>query len=337
MKINNGFKNTTVDRIIFNSLFLFLILIIISIISLSVGSGTINFTSIFDTLLFRQKDEIIKKILFEIRLPRILLAVLVGGSLSLSGVVLQALLRNPLAEPFILGISGGASIGSIISIMIGFSLWYITNPVFSFAGASIVMVSVYFLGKRYGVIDSNILLLSGVMVGSFLSAIILFLVTMSGQVVKNALLWLLGNLSTANLPEITIIIPLIILSFGIIFLNSYKMNIISVSEESALHLGINVERVKKILLLSTSLLTGAVVSLSGTIGFIGLIVPHICRMIYGPDHRILVPTSFLVGAILMVVVDLISRTIIYPYEIPVGALTAVIGAPVFIVLLKKKK
>lgn len=329
-------KPVTIKRTLTVSFLLTLILIFVSILSASIGQSQINISTIAGILSGNNDSEITRRILFDIRLPRILLAVLVGGGLSIAGVVFQALLKNPLAEPYILGISSGASVGTLIAILIGFNLWFVATPFFAFFGSLIVVVLVYFLGRRYGALDTNTMLLSGVMIGSFLNAIVLFLISFMGQPVRNALIWLLGNLSNADLRSVIVITPIVLLSSMLLYTQSAKLNLIATGDELAMQLGIRVNKVKKTTYILSSIVVGSVVSMSGAIGFVGLIIPHTCRIIFGPDHRILMPASFLVGSIFIVLMDLLSRTILYPVEIPVGALTAIIGAPIFILLLKRK-
>ena len=180
------------------------------------------------------------------------------------------------------------------------------------------------------------MLLSGVMIGSFLNAIVLFLITFIGQPVRNALIWLLGNLSNADARSVFVITPIVLIASVLLYTKAVKLNLIATGDELAKQLGVKVNSVKKFTYVLSSLIVGSVVSLSGAIGFVGLIIPHACRMIFGPDHRILMPTSFLVGSIFILLMDLLSRTILYPVELPVGALTAVIGAPIFILLLRRK-
>jgi len=274
-------------------------------------------------------------ILLDIRLPRVLLAIMVGSGLSVAGVVFQALLRNPLAEPYILGVSGGASVGALTAIALGFHMFNVGIPLAAFCGALLVVVLVYTFGRRRGQIDTNALLLSGVMIGAFLSAIILFLVSLIGQPIRNALLWLLGNLANADLRSIIVVAPIALGASILIYLQARNFNLIATGEEVALQLGVEVERVKKVSYFLASLATGSVVAVSGAIGFVGLIIPHICRMLFGPDHRLLIIASFLMGGIFLVIADIIARTVLAPNEIPVGAVTAAIGAPFFIYLLKK--
>ena len=338
MKLNDKIihKPVTLKRTIFICLILFILLLCSAIASLLIGETKITLPLLFSSLANNNESDVIKRVFFDIRLPRVLLAIVVGGGLSISGAVFQAMLRNPLAEPYILGVSSGASVGTLIAMMLGFNIWFIGTPVFAFIGSIIVVTLVYYLGRRYGVLDTNTMLLSGVMVGSFLNAIVLFLISFIGQPVRNALIWLLGNLSNADAKSVFVIMPIIIIVSILLYLNASKLNLIASGDEFAKQLGVKVEKIKKIIYVLASIIIGCSVSLSGAIGFVGLIIPHTCRLLFGPDHRILLTTSFLLGSIFVLFMDLLSRTLLYPIELPVGALTAVIGAPVFIFLLRRK-
>ena len=278
--------------------------------------------------------------LMDWRLPRILIGVMVGGGLGLAGVALQALLRNPLAEPYILGVSSGGSLGAVIAIMLGISSikGFPTLPIFAFAGALSTIFLVYSIANVGGKSPTHILLLAGVIVNSFFSAFIMFLVSIIRESETHRfLLWSMGNLSPVETKLTIISLILIVIGGIILFFYSHAFNLISLGEETAIELGVEVERVKKITFILTSLITGACVSICGIIGFVGLIVPHIVRMTIGADHRILMPASALTGAIFLVAADTVARTITSPAEIPVGVVTALCGAPFFIYLLRRKR
>jgi iron complex transport system permease protein len=197
------------------------------------------------------------------------------------------------------------------------------------------MLLVFMLGHRRGFLDTNALLLSGVMVGAFFSALILLFTALANQDIRATYLWLIGNLSSAEMGSLAVVAPLILLASVLLLTRARLFNLIAIGDETAMHLGVDVERVKRLSYLLASLITGLAVSVSGVIGFVGLVVPHTCRLIFGPDHRLLIPASFLGGAIFLLLCDLVSRVLLAPSEIPVGAVTAVLGAPVFIYLLKK--
>jgi ABC-type Fe3+-siderophore transport system permease subunit len=271
----------------------------------------------------------------EIRLPRILLAALVGAALAVSGTALQALLRNPLADPYVLGISSGAALGDIGALWIGGRV-AAASPFAAFAGALLTMAWVYALGRRGGRLASTSLLLAGVITASFLSAVILFVLTMlSTRDVRGAAFWLMGDLSVVTSVELRALVPAIVLGTAAVYWFAKDLNVLLLGEEEAAHLGVNVGRVETAVYILASLLTGLAVSVSGAIGYLGLLVPHLGRMLVGNDHRTLLPTAALGGAIVLVVSDTLARTVIAPAELPVGAVTAVAGAPVFIYLLRR--
>jgi iron complex transport system permease protein len=275
-------------------------------------------------------------ILAKIRLPRILLAGLVGFTLSLGGVVFQALLRNPLAEPFILGISSGAAIGAIGGIVLGLG-FTVGVPLLSFFSALTTILLVMGISSRHGGLESSTLLLTGVIVNAFFTAIIMFFITTASDTrLHSMLFWLYGDLSQSKYIQLSICLPLVLIVSGIIYLFSRHLNLIVGGEQSALHMGVEVELLKWVSFIGISLITGVVVSFSGIIGFVGLIVPHLMRMILGPDHRILLPASALGGAVFLIAADTVARMIISPSELPVGVITAFLGAPFFIYLLKKR-
>ena len=278
--------------------------------------------------------------ILKIRMARVMLAIIAGGGLSVAGVLLQGLLRNPLCEPYVLGISSGASLGAVIAAAFGVGgsiLGFGAFTFFAFLGASATLFVVYMLSRVNGRVPLQNLLLTGVIVGAIMSSISVFVVfTSQNQAVHDVIWWLLGNLQIFDIAQL--IMVSVVVASGVILslLLSRELNAISLGEEEALHLGIDVERLKKILFLITSLITGAIVSVTGMIGFVGLIVPHFMRLITGPDHKILIPASVLAGGIFLVLCDLVSRTVIIPSEVPVGVITAIIGGPIFIALLRKR-
>jgi iron complex transport system permease protein len=336
--MNNEFRiNTplTPQRTILTTILFFVLLLIVALLSLSVGTVAIPFREVIKFLTGGVINEENRTILLSIRLPRILLAIIVGGGLSVAGVVFQALLRNPLAEPFILGVSSGGTLGAVIAITFGIGLSVVSVPVFAFVGSLIVMLIVYNIAQRYGRLDPTTLLLVGIMTGAFFNAIILLTIALKHQEARGALLWLMGNLASADFNSLLVVAPFVLFAVVVIFISSRSYNLIAIGEETAANLGLEVEKFKRISYLLASMITGLAVSVSGVIGFIGLLIPHICRMMFGSDHRLVIPVSFFMGAIFLVIVDMISRTIISPAEIPVGAVTAAVGAPLFIWLLSR--
>ncbi len=315
------------------TLLLVVILLITILFALSIGSVDFTYKEIVLALLGKGENETIM-IINQVRLPRVVLALSVGGGLSVAGAVFQALLLNPLAEPYILGISSGGTFGAVLAMLLGLSFFSI--QAFAFAGSILVIMIVFLAGKRFGTLEPNVLLLAGVMVGAFFAALILLMITFLNESLRSAVFWLMGNLSNASVENIPSVLIISIAASVLLTIYAQKLNVLSLGDENASHLGIDVKKLRIMLYIITSLMVGAMVSVSGIIGFVGLIIPHSCRLIFGTDNRLVIPSSFLVGAIFLIVADLISRTVIAPAEIPVGAITAVIGAPVFIYLIRKR-
>ncbi len=323
----------TIVKFIIQIIILLTILIITAFICLSIGTVKINLLQVISAF-FYKSDSYISQIIFEIRLPRIIYAILVGGGLSISGAVFQSLLLNPLAEPYILGISSGGTFGALLSFLFGFS--FVGTQLFAFSGAMSVMLIVFLLGKRFGELEPNVLLLSGIMVGAFFSALILLMMSLLNDSQRTAIFWLIGNLSIANKNNLIFVAPVTIFVSLLLIILSNKFNVISLGSDNAKQLGINVKLLRNLSYVLTSIMIGTLVSVSGIIGFVGLLIPHICRLIFGNDNRIIFTSSFFIGAMYLTVADTIARTIISPAELPVGAITALIGAPIFIYLLKRK-
>ena len=282
--------------------------------------------------LFLQENRAI----ISLRFLRIFTAVIAGAGLAVSGVVLQAILRNSLAEPYLLGTSSGAGLGAALSIMMGLSAVFL--PVAAFCGAILSIVLVYNLAKQNGKIAEQSLILSGVIVSVAFSAIIVFLLSISSKEMLHSFSWWLwGSLQVFDFKLLCWVS--LIVSAGIIavYLFSQDLNAISLGEEEAIHLGIDIETVKLILIMITALISASLVCVCGIIGFVGLIVPHMMRLVVGPNHKILIPMTIIAAAIFMVACDIISRSVFPPLEIPIGVITAIIGAPIFIFLLKSKQ
>ncbi len=281
-----------------------------------------------------------KTIIWSIRLPRVLLGVLVGASLSTAGAAFQGMLRNPMADPYVLGISSGAALGASISIVFNLDisiLGFSTISLFAFIGGLVSVFVVYNMARIKRKVPVTTLLLSGVAVGQFLTAIMSFLMVIYSKDMNKIIHWTLGSLSGKGWePVIKLFIPI---TLSIIVMNFFArdLNIMLTGEESAHSLGVEVEKTKTCILILGTFMTSMVVSISGIIGFVGLIIPHIVRIIVGPDHRILLPSSALMGGIFMIFTDTIARTIVSPMEIPVGIITALFGGPFFIYLLRKRK
>ena len=281
---------------------------------------------------------LIDSIIVSVRLPRILLAVIVGGSIAVSGVVFQVFIRNVLADPYILGISGGASVGALLAITSGISAAFAgAVPLSAFAGAVIVATVVFSLGSRRQEGDSNSLLLSGVMIGAFLSACILVLVSIAGDPVRTALFWLIGYLGNASMSDNFLLYAVNVPCAVMLASRATALNVYSLGEHTARHLGASPRGTFVLTYAAASLMTALAVSVSGAIGFIGLIIPHIARSLFGADHRILLPSSFFLGSLFLLLSDVIARSVLAPVELPTGAVTAAIGAPLFMYLLRRKK
>jgi iron complex transport system permease protein len=333
----------TLPRVIKVNLLLILAFIAVAIVSVLIGPANIGIGQALKGILYGWQQGYTgltpseKTILFSIRLPRVIFAGLVGASLSVAGVIFQALLRNPLADPFILGISSGSAVGAIIGIITGLGAVPFGIPALAFLGAIFTVTLVFLIGRSDKELHSNTLLLAGVIVNAFFSAIIMFLISISTNTdLHNITFWLMGDLSLANWIKILFVSVLLLFGFVVIYSYARPLNLIVTGEETAMQLGVNVERTKIVLFLAGSLITGLAVAFSGIIGFVGLIIPHIMRMVLGPDHRLLLPASFLFGASFLVVADTIARTVIPYTELPVGVVTAICGAPYFIYLLRRR-
>jgi len=280
-------------------------------------------------------------VIIDVRLPRILGAALVGIALTVAGVVLQGLFRNPMADPYLIGISAGAGLGASLSMAFGIGLSFFgvlySIPLMAFIFAIGTVFLVYTLSKTGEEVPMLTLLLVGIAVNLFLMAINSIIRLYSGEAVHAILAWLFGTLVPCNWNYVKIALPFVVVGVALIYVFARDLNIMLLGEEQAHHLGVDTERLKKILLVSATLITAAAVSISGTIGFIGLIIPHIARILVGPDHRILIPSSALTGAIVLILCDTAARTISRPMELPVGIITALLGAPFFIYLVRRKK
>lgn len=305
---------------------------------ISMGSTKSSIWSVFQTLFSGETiDSMTNTIIWKIRFPRVLTAALVGGTLSLGGLVFQALLRNPLAEPYILGISGGSAIGAIIGILMGFSRFPgVCLTAFTGSIGTLVLILIMSTGRT--ILKQNSLLLSGVMVNSFCAAIIMFLVSMTQDArLHNIIFWLMGDLSMTSLNQAGILAVTNFPCFILLFWLSNKMNLLLMGRETAQTMGVNFKTVMVILLISTSFMVSATVSHCGLLGFVGLVMPHLLRLILGPDHRILVPACIFGGGAYMVICDTLARVLPQQGEMPAGVITAMIGAPLFIYLLKRSK
>lgn len=314
-------------------------LLAISAFSLSVGPAGIPVKKIIP-LILEGRGTTEHTIIFDIRLPRIILAFAIGGALSLAGVILQGMFRNPLVEPYTLGISGGAAIGVCLNIVLRMhqSMGILTLPLFGFLGAVMVILLVYSLSMRRGILKMQGLLLTGVMISFISSSLIMLIMSISrAEDLHGIVFWIMGSLEEPNWLLIKLTFFISILGLAGSYLFCLDLNALSLGEEEALHLGINIERTKRLLFIIASLLTGFSVSVAGIIGFVGLIVPHFVRMFIGADHRVLLVGSFLCGAGFLIFCDTLARTVIAPMELPVGVITGILGGSFFVYALTKKK
>ncbi|MEC1176898.1 iron ABC transporter permease [Metasolibacillus meyeri] len=306
---------------------------------LGIAVGSVNIP--LSTLWNKEADPTAYSILWNIRMPRVVLAALVGASLAIAGAAFQGLLKNPLADPYTLGISSGASVGAVATIYFSFSLPMLgvfTLPIFSMIGATVTMVIVMTFARLVDkTMKMETLILTGVIFSSFLGSCISLMIALTGEQLRMIMGWLLGSVSMRGWPYVQMMLPFVIVGALLIWLNRRELNAMIYGEERAKHLGVDVKRSKYVILAGGSILTGAAVAVSGTIGFVGLVVPHMVRMIVGADHRLLLILSFINGASLLIICDLVARTIIAPTELPIGVITAFIGAPIFAYIFYKQR
>jgi len=280
-------------------------------------------------------------ILIQVRLPRILLSFMVGGCLAAVGVGLQALLRNPLADPYVLGISSGAALGAAMALLLGIGTTVFAVsalPLCAFAGGLISILLVYRVAVSYGHLPVHTLLLAGVILNAIFSALIMFITSIAEPNRSFGIMsWLMGTLMAPDYLALAALAVYLLVGGLILFRQGGALNLLTLGEESARALGVEVERVKKAVFLSSALMTGAVVSVSGLIGFVGMVIPHAMRLLVGADHRLLLPAAALAGGMFLTLADALARTLLAPGEIRVGVVTALVGGPVFIYLLMAKK
>lgn len=318
------------------------------LLGISIGTFSIPILSIikilgaevFPFLSFGQVDPMHVNIVLNIRLPRVILAGLVGAALAVAGAAFQGLLRNPLADPYTLGVSSGASVGAVITIFFQVSLPFIgsfTLPLLSIGCAFLtIFLVLWFARKVDRTMKVETIILTGVIFSSFLGAFISLMIALTGDELREIISWLLGSVSMRGWDYIKIILPFFFLGTVILIFNGRELNAMSFGEERAQHLGVHVQKRKLLVLIAGSILTGSAVAVSGTVGFVGLVIPHLTRALWGPDHRHLLPLSILIGSGFLILADLVSRTIISPLELPIGVITAIIGAPAFAFILMKK-
>ena len=318
------------------------VLVVSMLLTLAVGSVAVS-PSVILKIIFskisdvdKSWDSCLETIVFNVRMPRILSAVIVGGALGIAGCAMQGIFRNPMASPYVTGISSGAGFGASLIIALDLSRTWMTPSAFVFALSTSFLV--YYLAKVKGKVPVGTLLLSGISVSLFFSALITFSQYIAGErQLQEMMFWLMGGLWTSNWGKMAITVPLVFFgSIGILCFGR-DLNILLSGEEQACSLGVDVDNVRKIILILVAIVTTGAVAFFGIIGFVGLIIPHIMRIFIGPDHRVLLPASFLGGAIFLLWTDTLARTIIRPSELPVGIITAMVGVPFFIFLLRKRK
>jgi iron complex transport system permease protein len=327
---------------------LFITLLVIAALAVAIGSIKIPFFTTWQILVSKlllvhitpfwpTSTEIV---VLEIRLPRVILAGLVGAALATAGATYQGLFRNPLADPYLIGVAQGASLGAVIGFLLPAALPVLglgIVPLFAFVGAMVSTAIVYALSRAGKALPVTTLILAGVALGALLGAIVSYLIISSGENIHGIVFWLMGSFSLVQWADVKLVLPCVIVGVGVILLYARPLNIMQLDEEQAQQLGINVERIKLVLLAAATLITAAAVSFVGIIGFIGIIIPHAVRLIWGPDYRFLLPLSVFTGAIFLILADLVARTVQAPTEIPIGVITALCGAPFFLYLLRRRK
>ncbi len=321
-----------------------LLVVVVIVAASAVGSTHIPLATIWGVLLSRLPliditptwSAAVETIVVDIRLPRVLLAGLVGAALAVAGATYQGLFRNPLADPYLIGVAQGAGLGAVVGFLLP---WPVIGliPVLAFVGALLAVAVVYSIARVGKTLPVTTLILAGVALGAFLGSITSYLMIISGDRLHGIIAWLMGRFSLSNWEQVGVIAAPCVIGVVVIWLHARPLNVMQLDEEQAQQLGINVERVKLILLVAATLITAAAVSFVGTIGFVGIIIPHAVRLIWGPDHRFLLPLTTLAGANFLILADTAARTVVAPTEIPVGVITAFFGAPFFLYILRRKK
>jgi iron complex transport system permease protein len=314
------------------------LLVVVCLFSLGVGAVQVPLQKVL-VLLTRGRGTPEYAILFSVRLPRILLGLAVGGGLAIAGVMLQGMFRNPLVEPYTLGISGGAALGVALTMVAGnhTGLGPFSLPISGFLGAVGIISLVYLLGTRKGMVKLSRLLLIGVMVSFICSSLIMLIMALTKvEDLQGIIFWIMGSLQEPNASFIWVILCISLGGLIIALMLSVNLNALALGEEEAFHLGVRVELLKKILFLLAAFITGCCVSVTGIIGFVGLAVPHAIRLLVGGDHRIVIPTSYLAGAIFLILCDTLARVVMAPMELPVGVITGLVGGGLFIYILSRK-
>ncbi len=325
-----------------------LLLVLALVLSIAIGAVYIPPTSvarfILEALSFSPDPGIMSEklatIVLQLRLPHAILIVMAGAALAASGAGYQGLFQNPLADPYLIGVASGAGLGAVLAMSLNWPsnlLGFFSIPVAAFVGAAVTVIIVYNLARFGNILSTTNLILAGVAVGSFASALTSFIMLRSEGEVRRAIAWLLGGSTLTGWAPVFASLPYIVISLGILITSGYALNVLQFGDEQAQQLGLPVERVKIFIILSASLATATAVSFTGVIGFVGLIVPHMVRILWGPDYRQLIPLSILSGATTLLVADLLARILLAPQEVPIGVITALAGAPFFLWILRRSQ
>lgn len=317
-----------------------LLIILLTSLYISITTGPIEMTlaEVIDALL-RKGSTLNIKVIWELRLPRAVMAVFVGAGLTVAGVGMQALFKNPMASPYILGLSSGAAFGAALAMVMGLAVLpgNLGVPSMAFIFCFLTLMIVYSIARGHGRVPVETLLLAGIAVGAFFSALVNLLTYLADDELAGIVYWMMGDLVQFGWTNVQTVMPLIAVGSAIIYYYARDLNAMMLGDNHALNLGIEVSRVRLYVLIASALVTAAAVSFVGIIGFVGLVIPHMVRLIVGPDHRILIPASILAGASFLVICDILSQIVLYPASLPIGILTALIGAPYFIYLLRRRR
>jgi iron complex transport system permease protein len=325
-----------------------LLLSLALVLSITIGAVYIPPTSvaqfILEALSFSPDPGILSDklatIVLQLRLPHAILIVMAGAALAASGAGYQGLFQNPLADPYLIGVASGAGLGAVLAMSLNWPsnlLGFFSIPVAAFVGAAVTVIIVYNLARFGNMLSTTNLILAGVAVGSFASALTSFIMLRSEGEVRRAIAWLLGGSTLSGWAPVIASLPYIAISLGILVASGYALNVLQFGDEQAQQLGLPVERVKILIILSASLATATAVSFTGVIGFVGLIVPHMIRILWGPDYRQLIPLSILAGATTLLIADILARILLAPQEVPIGIITALAGAPFFLWILRRSQ
>lgn len=331
-------RTSTFTKTILISVGLTGVLVVVLVISLLTGTTVTEVKSLLTGRAPGMDAQRTCTIILMYRLPRTLLAAIAGAGLASAGVVFQGVLKNPLADPYLIGIAAGGSLGAVVSITLFGERWLFGTSVCAFLGSIAAVGLVYGLAVvRRGRAYVNTVILAGVIVGSLMNAVMLLILSLSGSHEKQRILfWLMGDFSLADYRKVLLAAVVVAMGWMLIYLNANRLNLLIVGEDTASHLGLNVFRARTFFMIVAAMVTGAIVSVSGTIGFVGLVVPHAMRLLFGPDNRVLLPAALLGGAAFLAASDCVARIAVYPVELPVGVITTLSGAPFFLYLLLKK-